>query len=112
EYVRGLREHIGTGLLLLPAVSAVVRNDRGDILMVKRADNGEWATPAGGMDPGEQPADAVVREVLEETGVDVAIDRIIAVTMVEATYPDGNQCQFLSTWFVGRAVGGDARVND
>lgn len=112
EYVRGLREHVGNDLLLLPGVSAVVFNDGGEILLVRRADNGQWSTPAGAIDPDEQPADAIVREVLEETGVHCVVERVSGVGMVEATYPNGDRCQYLSIWFRGRATGGTARVND
>lgn len=74
-YVRRMRAHIGKELLLLPGVSAVVRDDAGRVLLARRGDNGRWSLPAGVIDPGEQPADAVLREVLEETGVHVEIER-------------------------------------
>ena len=41
----------------------------GRILLIRRADNGLWAMPGGGLEVGETPAQGVVREVLEETGV-------------------------------------------
>ena len=49
------------------------------VLLARRGDNGRWSVPAGTVDPGEQPADALVREVHEETGVKVAIDRLAGV---------------------------------
>jgi 8-oxo-dGTP diphosphatase len=53
------------------------------------------------------PADAAVREVYEETGVRVAVERLARVALREFTYPHGNLCQFLTEWFRCRAV-----VND
>jgi 8-oxo-dGTP diphosphatase len=108
-YVTALRAHIGTGLLLLPGVSAVVRDDEGRILLMRRGDDGTWGLPAGMIEPGEQPADAVVREVFEETGVDVAIERLGGVDMHESVYPNGDHCQYLVAWFRCRPVGGEAR---
>lgn len=58
---------------------AVVPDPDGRILLQRRADNGEWALPGGGMDLGETLAACVVREVREETGFDVVVDRIVGI---------------------------------
>jgi 8-oxo-dGTP diphosphatase len=62
--------------------------------------------------PRRAAADAIVREVLEEAAVDVRVDRLIGVVLHPVTYPHGDQCQYLNTWFRCTAVGGEARVND
>lgn len=79
DYVRNLRQHIGTDLLLMPSVAALVFDDKGNILLHQRSDRGVWTAPAGAMDPGEAPADTVVREVWEETGVIVKPTRVFGV---------------------------------
>ncbi|GGQ50437.1 NUDIX hydrolase [Couchioplanes azureus] len=112
EYVKNLRAKVGHDLIMFPTVSAVVLNDRGEILLGQRSDNGRWAIPAGMMDPGEQPAEAVVREVAEETAVQVKVERLAGVALHEVTYPHGDRCHMVNTWFRCRAVGGEARVND
>jgi 8-oxo-dGTP diphosphatase len=112
DYVKRLRAHVGHDLLMFPTVSAVVVNDRGEVLLGQRSDNHRWALIAGMMDPGEQPADAVVREVLEETGVHVKVERLAGVALHEVTYPNGDHCHMVNSWFRCRAVGGEARVND
>ena len=100
-------------MLLLPGVTAVVLDDAGRLLLGQRADDGSWALIAGVMDPGEQPAEAVVREVYEETGVHVVPERITSVlTQPPNTYPNGDQTEFVDITFRCRAVGGEARVND
>jgi 8-oxo-dGTP diphosphatase len=111
-YIAGLRAHIGHDLLMLPSVSAVVRNDAGQILLARRSDNGRWSLPAGVVDPGEQPADAALREVFEETGVRAAIERIGGVATHPVVYPNGDRCEYLNVWFRCRAVSGRAQVND
>lgn len=110
-YIARLREHVGHDLLLLPGASAVVRDDAGRILLMRRSDNGQWSLPAGMIDPGEQPADAAVREVFEETGVVAEIERLGGVAMHAAEYPNGDRCEYLAVWFRCRAVGGAARAD-
>jgi 8-oxo-dGTP diphosphatase len=112
EYVANLRKHVGTDLLMLPAACAVVVDDSGRVLLGRRSDTGRWALPAGAIDPGEQPADAAVREVYEETGVRIAVERLAGVALREVTYPHGDVCQYLAVWFRCRAIGGHAVVND
>ena len=112
DYVKKLRAHVGHDLLMFPTVSAVVLNDRGEILLGQRSDNHQWSVIAGLIDPGEQPADALVREVLEETGVEVKIERVAGVALHQVVYPNGDHCHMVNTWFRCRAVGGEARVND
>ncbi|MEU8235213.1 NUDIX domain-containing protein [Actinoplanes sp. NPDC048967] len=112
-YLRSLREVIGHRMLLLPGVTAVVFDDAGRLLLGRRADNGSWALIAGTMDPGEQPAETVVREVYEETAVHVVPERITSVlTQPPNTYPNGDETEFVDITFRCRAVGGEARVND
>ena len=107
-----LREKVGHDLLMFPTVTAVVLDDSGAVLLGRRSANGQWSLPAGIMDPGEQPADAMVREVLEETAVEIKIERLAGIALHEVTYPNGDRCQMVNTWYRCRAVGGRARVND
>jgi 8-oxo-dGTP pyrophosphatase MutT (NUDIX family) len=58
---------------------AIVRDDAGRLLWVRRRDSGWWELPGGVIEFGETPAEAVVRETKEESGFDVAVDRLAAV---------------------------------
>jgi 8-oxo-dGTP diphosphatase len=113
-YVQRLREKIGKDLLFLPGVSAVVLNEKGEILLHQRADFRTWGLPSGILDPGENPADAIVREVFEETAVHVQPVRISGVyTTPTITYPNGDRAVYVITAFLCRAIGGPGpRVND
>jgi 8-oxo-dGTP pyrophosphatase MutT (NUDIX family) len=64
---------------LVPSVNVVVANDAGDILMIWRTDNGNWAVPGGAIDLGESVAQAAVRETREETGIECAITGITGI---------------------------------
>jgi 8-oxo-dGTP pyrophosphatase MutT (NUDIX family) len=112
-YIAALRRDVGHGLLLLPGVTAVVFDDAGRLLLGQRADDRRWSLIAGVMDPGEQPAETVVREVYEETAVHVVPERITSVfTQPPNTYPNGDRCEYVDITFRCRVVGGEARVND
>jgi 8-oxo-dGTP pyrophosphatase MutT (NUDIX family) len=107
DFVLALREHVGHRLLWLTGVTAVVIADNGEILLHRRADDGTWCTPGGILEPGEQPADALVREVLEETGVRVEPERLVSVVTEDPyDYPNDDRVQFLDLAFRCRPVGG------
>lgn len=112
DYIVGMRKHVGHDLLWLPSVSAVVRNDVGELLLGLRSDDGRWSVVSGFVEPGEQPATAVVREVEEETGLRVAVDRLSSVVSHPHVYPNGDRCEYLNLGFRCRVLAGTARVND
>jgi ADP-ribose pyrophosphatase YjhB (NUDIX family) len=61
------------------AIGAVVGNDRGEILLVQRADSGFWLYPTGWADVGYSPAEVAVKEVAEETGIEAEPEQLLAV---------------------------------
>jgi len=79
EYVRILRSAMGHQRLLLPSVSALVYDNFGHLLLVRQRDGDAWSTPGGAIEFDETPADAVVRETWEETGLLVSAARIFGV---------------------------------
>jgi ADP-ribose pyrophosphatase YjhB (NUDIX family) len=64
---------------LVPSVNVVVVNDAGEILMIRRSDNDNWAVPGGAIDLGESVAQAAVRETCEESGIDCEITGIVGI---------------------------------
>lgn len=117
-YIENIRRSYGHGLLLLPGVSAVVLQpdvggDERRLLLVRRTDSGQWSLPAGIVEPGEQPADTITREVLEETCVHIRPRRLAQLSMDEAiTYANGDHCQFLAMTFRCEYLDGRAQVGD
>ncbi|MFJ9819618.1 NUDIX hydrolase [Streptomyces sp. NPDC101151] len=113
DFIRTIRASAGHQLLWLPGVSAVVFDDHGRVLLGQRADNHKWTVVSGIPDPGEQPADAAVREVQEETAVRCVAERVVMVKAGDrVTFDNGDICQFMDITFRCRAIGGEARVND
>ena len=97
---------------LVVAVGAVVRNDRGEILLIERTDNGLWALPGGAQEIGESVKDAVRREVREETGIEVEVTGLTGIYSDPAhviSYDDGEVRQEFSLCFAARAISGSLR---
>jgi len=95
---------------VVPSVTAVVTNDDGDILLIHKTDNDLWALPGGGHDAGESIAETVVREVKEETGVDVEVTGIVGLYTDPRhvmAYDDGEVRQQFSICFTTRLQGGE-----
>ncbi len=89
------------------AVAAIVGNDKGEILLTQRADSGVWLYPVGYADVGYSPSEIAVKEVYEETGIEVEPLALIAVL-------DGLRLGFVqfplySLLFHCRMIGGDLR---
>jgi 8-oxo-dGTP diphosphatase len=115
EYLRNLRAKIGHDVLLTPGVAAVIVNDRGEVLLQRRSDDGRWGLPGGAMEPGEEPAETLVREVLEETALEVVPERIVGVYSgpdFRVRYDNGDEAMIVSITFACRPVAGEPRVND
>ena len=129
DFVLDLRAKVGNDLLWLSGVTAVVLRDTAsagqdasatqgasaglEVLLVRRADTGAWTPVTGIIDPGEQPAVAAAREVLEEADI-VAVPE--ALTSVRALppmkYANGDLAQYLDLTFRFSYVSGEPHPAD
>ncbi|AMB60204.1 NUDIX hydrolase [Microterricola viridarii] len=133
DFVLALREKIGTAPLWLSGATAVVLRARSasdsaasgsaasdsaasgshEVLLVRRADNGAWTPVTGIIDPGEEPADAAAREVLEEAGVVAEVERLAWVqSLPERAYVNGDRAAYLDLVFRCRWVSGQPHPAD
>src|SRR5438067_1554235 len=109
DYIRALREKIGTTVLEVPTVSILTFDDRKRVLLVRHAEGDDWTTPGGMIEPYETPADAAVREMWEETGLHVALTRIVGVfggEICTSRYANGDKLAWVSTLFAAETLGG------
>jgi len=89
------------------AVGAAVGNEKGELLLVRRADSGVWLYPTGWADVGYSAAEVVVKEVLEETGVHAEVIRLIAV--LDGLRLGFTRVPLYSLVFHCRSIGGELR---
>ncbi|HSO27305.1 MAG TPA: NUDIX domain-containing protein, partial [Anaerolineales bacterium] len=103
-------ERIGRQAVLRLGCSATIFDPTGTkVLLTQRSDNQLWCLPGGGVDPGESVAETCVREVWEETGLEVQIERLLGVYSdpdVIVEYRDGNRFQLVALNFAVRITGG------
>jgi len=115
KYIGELRQKVGNVRLMYPGATGLVINDQNEILLQLRKDLNVWGLPGGGMEPGEEPAETVIRETYEETGVIVKPERVVAVlagTDHFVTYANGHQVAVVATVFLCRPIAGEPKVND
>jgi ADP-ribose pyrophosphatase YjhB (NUDIX family) len=95
---------------MVPSVNVIIENDAGDILLIERSDNGNWALPGGAIDLGESMSQAGVRETKEETGIDCEILDVIGIYTdpkhIILYTNNGEARQEFSILLRGRATGG------
>lgn len=112
-FVANLRNKIGTDLLALAGINAVVLNGLGEILLVHSREINQWMPIGGMIEPGEEPADAAVREVFEETSVHVKPVRLAAVfDGPDVTYTNGDRAHYLTIVFLCLVVSGEPHAHD
>ena len=113
-YLARLRRTVGSELLVVPSVTIIVFDTARRVLLVQHSDVEAWVAPGGSIEPGESPADAVVREMREETGLLVEPLRVLRVyggPEFRVTYRNGDQVDYVMTVFECRVVGGELRTD-
>ena len=100
-YYSEIRAAIGSSLLMIPGVSAVVHNEDGELLLQKKSD-GTWSLPAGAIEPGETAEEAVRRELREETQLDTGRTVLLGCYSgreFRYTYPNGDRVEYVVLMF-------------
>ncbi|WP_084309340.1 NUDIX hydrolase [Alkalihalobacterium bogoriense] len=97
SYYKNIRDKIGSDLMFMPSVAAIVRNEKGEILFQNKGNGEKWSLPAGAIELGEAPAQAVIREVWEETGLTVIPKILLGVfggKEFRYEYPNGHKVEY------------------
>lgn len=98
------------GRLRFGCSAIIYDEERTKVLLTRRADNGLWCAPGGGMDSGESSAEACEREVFEETGLTVRVKRLVGIYSNPdqlVIYPDGTKVQIVALSFEAEVVSGE-----
>ena len=99
---------------IVPAVSAIVTDSEGRILLIRRTDNDYWSIPGGRVEPGESLPQAVTREVAEETGMRCEVTGLVGIYSDPghvAAYDDGEVRQEFSICYTTRLAGGQIQTS-
>lgn len=92
NYISWLRSKVGHEKIILVFAGGCLFDEQGRVLLQKRGNSGKWGFPGGAIELGETPEDAAIREVREETGLDVEIESLIGIyTDSDMKYPNGDE---------------------
>lgn len=100
---------------LVVAASVLITDEDGRVLVQRRADSGNWALPGGGMDLGESLPECAVREVREETGLNVELTGLVGIFSDPRhviAYSDGEVRQQFNVCFTAHIVEGELTPSD
>lgn len=103
DYIKKMRAKIGHQKFIHPAARIIIENEVGEILMIRRADNNNWGIPAGSLEEGETIEECIIREVKEETGLEIIDCQVIGISSnpekETVTYPNKDVIQYFTIEF-------------
>ncbi|MCB0548009.1 MAG: NUDIX domain-containing protein [Phaeodactylibacter sp.] len=115
SYITKLREKIGRDKFIHPAARIIVENDEGEVLFIERADNGNIGLPAGALEENETIEACIIREVKEETGIEITALEVIGISTdprVETVrYPNGDEIQYFTIEFYSNSWKGNLHAH-
>lgn len=95
NYIAEMRKDVGHAPLMVTSCGVIIENEKGEILLQKRRDNGSWALLGGSMEIGEKFIEVAKREVFEEAGIEIEELSLFGIYSGEdgiITYPNGDIC--------------------
>ena len=112
DYIHELRQYIGPRKIILNCAGAlIIKDDK--ILFQRRTDNGKWGLIGGLLEMNETYKDAALREVREETGLEVRLDSFLGIfhnhNMV---WSSGDQAHVITAFFTASIISGDPRIDE
>ena len=112
DYIHEIRPLVGHRRIILAAAGAIITRD-GQILLQRRSDNGLWGLVGGLMELDETFEQTALREIREETGLEVKLDYLVGVYHNRhAQWPNGDQAHVISAVYKASVVSGEPRIDE
>ena len=114
NYIAEMRKDVGHAPLMVTSCGVIIENEKGEILLQKRRDNGCWALLGGSMEIGEKFMDVAKREVYEEAGIEIGELTLFGIYSGEdgiITYPNGDICYGTGIIFKTTVYSGETQNN-
>ena len=116
EYIKTMRKYVGHAPLMICACGCLIFNDKGQVLLQKRSDDGLWGNPGGSMDLGETIYETIIREIKEETNLHIKQENLKVFNIYSGEeqhhiYPNNDEVYFVNIIFETNIYNGEI-VND
>jgi len=112
DYIKRLRSLIGHEPVILVFAGGILADSENKILLQKRSDFSKWGLPGGALEFGETAPEACKREFLEETGLEVSVNKLIGVTTKQIQeYPNGDVAQSVVVEFLVNNISGSLNLS-
>jgi len=116
NYISTIRSKIGSDKFIHPGARILVEDKQGRFLFIERVDNGKIGLPAGGLEENETIETCIIREVKEETGLDLLNVEVIGISSSPqretVEYPNGDKIQYFTIEFYSNSFNGNLQIND
>jgi 8-oxo-dGTP pyrophosphatase MutT (NUDIX family) len=113
-YIENIRKQIGSQPLIWTGATLLALSPQGQLLMMKRTDNGMWGVPGGGMEPGESLEDTLRRECQEEIGVcpvEFSLFGVYSGPDLYYCYPNGDEVHIVTAVYIQRNFSADIHLD-
>lgn len=114
SWIGEMRELVGQRRIMIPAAVAWIYDHEGRLLTVQLHGQDRWGLPGGGIEPDETPEQAVIRETLEETGLEIRVDELAQVfggPQMHHTYVGGDEGAYVMIAYRCSIIGGTLEVD-
>ncbi|MEL6624580.1 MAG: NUDIX domain-containing protein [Bacteroidota bacterium] len=116
SYISRIRERIGRQKLIHPAARILIENESGEVLFVEKNHRNGLGIPAGALEESETIKECILREVKEETGIEILEMEVIGISSSPGRetviYPNGDLIQYFTVEFYSRKWKGDLAIQD